>query len=47
MCAQALWKPTSPPLDPLALTKSSAIVPRVSSCGGNPDPCAPTNTTTA
>ena len=44
---QALWKPTSPPLDPLALTKSSAIVPRVSSCGGNPDPCAVSNTTTA
>ena len=46
MCVQSLWKP-GPGLDPLALTKSAGIVPRVSSCGGNPDPCAISNTTTA
>ncbi|CAK0764706.1 hypothetical protein CVIRNUC_003185 [Coccomyxa viridis] len=44
---QELWVPAYPPVDPLAITKAAGISPRVSSCGGSPDPCAPYNTTTA
>lgn len=32
--------PANPTLDPLALTKSASIMPRVASCSGNPNPCA-------
>ena len=34
-----------PGMDPLALSKSAGIVPRVASCGGDPNPCALNNTT--
>ena len=29
-----------PGMDPLALSKSAGIVPRVAACGGDPNPCA-------
>jgi hypothetical protein len=46
-CAlQGLFLGAHPGMDPLALTKSAGIVPRVSSCSGNPNPCA-TNSTSA
>ena len=35
----------TPTMDPLALSKSAGIVPRVASCGGSPNPCALTNST--
>jgi len=37
---QGLFLGAHPGMDPLALTKSSGIVPRVASCSGNPNPCA-------
>jgi hypothetical protein len=37
---QELFVPANPTIDPLALTKSANIVPRISSCSGNPNPCA-------
>lgn len=35
----------TPTMDPLALSKSAGIVPRVASCSGTPNPCALTNST--
>ncbi len=37
----------TPTMDPLALSKSAGIVPRVSGCTGTPNPCALTNSTQA
>ncbi|CAL8468004.1 g7542 [Coccomyxa elongata] len=37
---QGLFLGAHPGIDPLALTKGSGIVPRVSSCSGSPNPCA-------
>ncbi|EIE20788.1 glycoside hydrolase [Coccomyxa subellipsoidea C-169] len=37
---QGLFLGAHPGMDPLALTKGAGIVPRVSSCSGNPNPCA-------